>query len=280
MLNIGTHLSLSKGFLAMGKDALSIQANTFQCFLRNPRGAKAKELNVADITALKDFLEEHRFAPIVAHAPYTLNACSSAERVRELAKEMFAGDLAVLGHLPGNYYNFHPGSHLGQGEEAAAVLIADMLNKVLTPGQSTVVLLETMCGKGSEVGKTFEELRSILDRIELSDKMGVCIDTCHISDAGYDIIGNFEEVLREFDEIIGLKRLKAVHVNDSLNPPGSRKDRHAKIGEGTIGLPALSRIISHPKLKDLPFILETPNDLSGHKKEIELLRDSYIENTV
>lgn len=275
MLNIGTHLSLSKGFLAMGKDALTIQANTFQCFLRNPRGARAKELDIGDINALKEFLSVHHFAPVVAHAPYTMNACSTTKRVRELAAEMFSGDLKVLEYLPGNYYNFHPGSHLGQGPADAAVLIADMLNAVMTPEQSTVVLLETMSGKGTEVGRTFEELQSIIEKVELSGKLGVCIDTCHVSDAGYDIIGNLDGVLEEFDAVIGLSRLKAVHINDSLNPPGSRKDRHANIGQGLIGLSALSGVINHPKLKDLPFILETPADLEEHKAEIELLKANY-----
>ncbi|MBO5198762.1 MAG: deoxyribonuclease IV [Lachnospiraceae bacterium] len=272
MQYIGTHLSLAKGFLAMGKDALSIQANTFQCFLRNPRGAKAKELNIADITALNQFMKEHSFAPIVAHAPYTMNPCSTADRVRELAYEMFEGDLACLEYLPGNYYNFHPGSHLGQGAHKACIMIADLLNRVLKPEQSTIVLLETMSGKGSEVGGSLEELRMIIDRVELSDKLGVCLDTCHVSDAGYDIINDPDGVLNEFDTIIGLNRLHAIHLNDSLNPPGSRKDRHACIGEGTIGLEALLRILNHPQLAHLPFLLETPNDLKGHGEEISLLK--------
>ena len=272
MLHIGCHLSVAGGFLAMGKLASSIGADTFQCFLRNPRGASAKTPDWEDISALNTYLKQNRFAPFIAHAPYTMNACSSSARVRELAYEMLTGDLAVMEQLPGNYYNFHPGSHLGQGTRTAEILIADLLNRCLTPGQSTIVLLETMSGKGTEVGRSFEELARILERLELPDKAGICIDTCHLSDAGYDVRHDLNGILEEFDCVIGLSRLLAVHINDSLNPPGSRKDRHARIGEGSIGLPALVNVLTHPALRGLPFILETPNDTAGHKREIALLR--------
>ena len=273
MLHIGCHLSSSKGFAAMGRQALELGADTFQFFTRNPRGSRAKDLDAADAAALVQLMEEHRFAPIVAHAPYTLNLCGAEERNRAFARETMADDLRRLEHVPGQYYNFHPGSHVGQGMEAGIRLIAQGLNAILTPDLHTTVLLETMAGKGSEVGGRFEELRAILDRVELSDKMGVCLDTCHVSDGGYDIIRDLDGVLAEFDRILGLDRLKAVHLNDSRNPPGSRKDRHACIGQGEIGLEALTRVVRHPALRDLPFCLETPNELPGYRREIALMRE-------
>ena len=274
MLYIGCHLSSSKGFAAMGRQALELGANTFQFFTRNPRGSRAKDLDAADAAALVELMDTHDFGPIVAHAPYTLNLCGAEEKNRAFAQETMADDLRRLEHLPGQLYNFHPGSHVGQGIEAGIARIADGLNAILRPDQSTTVLLETMAGKGSEVGGRFEELRAILDRVALSDKMGVCLDTCHVSDAGHDIIHDLDGVLTEFDKIIGLSRLKAIHLNDSKNPPGSHKDRHACLGEGTIGLEALTRIVRHPALKDLPFCLETPNDLPGYAREIALIRES------
>lgn len=272
MLHIGCHLSSSRGFAVMGRQALELGADTFQFFTRNPRGSRAKDLDPADAAALAALMEEHRFAPVIAHAPYTLNLCGESERNREFARDTMADDLRRLEFLPGQYYNFHPGSHVGQGLEAGIDLIAQGLNAILTPEQHTTVLLETMAGKGSEVGGRFEELRAILDRVELSGKVGVCLDTCHVSDAGYDIIRDLDGVLAEFDRIIGLDRLKAVHLNDSKNPPGSRKDRHERIGEGEIGLEALARVVRHPVLRDLPFCLETPNELPGYEAEIALMR--------
>ena len=272
MLHIGCHLSSSKGFLAMGRQALALGADTFQFFTRNPRGSKAKELDPSDAAALMELLAEHRFAPIIAHAPYTLNLCGAEEKNRAFARDTMADDLSRLEHLPGQYYNFHPGSHVGQGTEMGIALIADALNAILRPDQTTTVLLETMAGKGSEVGGRFEELREILDRVELSGKMGVCLDTCHVSDAGYDISGDLDGVLTEFDRIIGLDRLKAIHLNDSKNPIGARKDRHERIGFGCIGLEALTRVVRHPALRDLPFCLETPNELPGYAGESALLR--------
>ena len=272
MLHIGCHLSSSKGFLAMGRQALALGADTFQFFTRNPRGSKAKELDPSDAAALMELLAEHRFAPIIAHAPYTLNLCGAEEKNRAFARDTMADDLVRLEHLPGQYYNFHPGSHVGQGTETGIALIADALNAILRPDQTTTVLMETMAGKGSEVGGRFEELREILDRVELSGKMGVCLDTCHVSDAGYDISGDLDGVLTEFDRIIGLDRLKAIHLNDSKNPIGARKDRHERIGFGCIGLEALTRVVRHPALRDLPFCLETPNELPGYAGEIALLR--------
>ena len=272
MLHIGCHLSSSRGFAAMGRQALELGADTFQFFTRNPRGSRAKDLDPADAAALAALLREHQFAPIVAHAPYTLNLCGAEEKNRTFARETMADDLARLEHVPGQYYNFHPGSHVGQGIEAGIAYIAEGLNAILRPEQSTVVLLETMAGKGSEVGGRFEELREILDRVSLSEKMGVCLDTCHVSDAGYDIIGDLDGVLTEFDRCVGLHRLKAVHLNDSKNPTGARKDRHACIGDGCIGLEALTRVVRHPALRDLPFCLETPNDLPGYAREIALMR--------
>ena len=273
MLHIGCHLSSSKGFAAMGRQALELGADTFQFFTRNPRGSRAKELDPADAAALAELLREHRFAPIIAHAPYTLNLCGAEEKNRLFARETMADDLRRMEHIPGQYYNFHPGSHVGQGAETGIALIAEGLNAILRPEQSTTVLLETMAGKGSEVGGRFEELREILDRVELNDKMGICLDTCHVSDGGYDIIRDLDGVLTEFDRVIGLHRLKAIHLNDSLNPTGVRKDRHARIGEGCIGLEALSRIVTHPALRDLPFCLETPNELPGYAREIALMRE-------
>lgn len=272
MLHIGCHLSSSRGFAAMGRQALELGADTFQFFTRNPRGSRAKDLDTADAAALVELMKTHRFAPIIAHAPYTLNLCGEKEENRRFARETMADDLRRLEHIPGQYYNFHPGSHVGQGIEAGVDLIARGLNAILTPEQHTTVLLETMAGKGSEVGGRFEELRAILDRVELPDKMGVCLDTCHVSDAGYDIIHDLDGVLAEFDRCIGLDRLKAVHLNDSKNPPGSRRDRHACIGQGEIGLEALARVVRHPALRDLPFCLETPNELPGYKAEIALMR--------
>ena len=272
MLHIGCHLSSSKGFLAMGRQAWKLGADTFQFFTRNPRGSKAKELDSADAAALMALLAERNFAPIIAHAPYTLNLCSAEEKNRTFAREIMADDLRRMEYLPGQLYNFHPGSHVGQGTETGIAYIADALNAILTPEQSTTVLLETMSGKGSEVGGRFEELREILDRVELSDCMGVCLDTCHVSDAGYALAEDLDGVLMEFDRVIGLNRLKAIHLNDSLNPCGAHKDRHARIGEGCIGLEALRRVVNHPALKDLPFCLETPNELPGYAAEIALMR--------
>ena len=272
MLTIGCHLSSSKGFLAMGKEAVKIGADTFQFFSRNPRGTKAKKLDQEDIGRFLSFAEEHQINRILAHAPYTLNACSADEGLRELARDTMKDDLDRMEYIPGNCYNFHPGSHTGQGAETGIRYISHMLNQILRPDQKTTVLLETMSGKGSEVGRTFEELREILNQVELNECMGVCLDTCHVWDAGYDIAGDLEGVLNEFDRIIGLSRLKAIHLNDSLNPLGSHKDRHAAIGEGMIGFDALKRVVEHPSLKNLHFYLETPNDLPGYAKEIAMMR--------
>ena len=271
-MHIGCHLSSSKGFAAMGRQALELGADTFQFFTRNPRGSRAKDLDEADAAALTALMAEHRFAPVVAHAPYTLNLCGAREENRAFALETMADDLRRLEHLPGQLYNFHPGSHVGQGEETGTALIAAGLNVLLRPDQSTTVLLETMSGKGSEVGGSFESLRAILDRVELGEKVGICLDTCHVWDAGYDIAADLDGVLAEFDRLLGLDRLRAIHLNDSKNPLGSRKDRHACIGEGCIGLEALVRVVRHPALRDLPFCLETPNDLAGYAREIALLR--------
>ncbi|MGN0462326.1 MAG: deoxyribonuclease IV [Ruminococcus sp.] len=275
MLNIGAHLSISKGFLACGKEAVSIGANTFQFFTRNPRGGKAKEIDKKDTDALIEYMKEHNFSKILAHAPYTLNPCSGTEKTREFALETMKDDLRRMEYLPNNLYNFHPGSHVGQGAEKGIELITKQLNTVLFPEMTTTVLLETMAGKGSEVGKTFEELRSIIDGVDLKEKLGVCLDTCHVFDGGYDIKENLEEVLEEFDKIIGIKRLKAIHLNDSKNYLGCHKDRHEKIGKGAIGLEAMVKIINHKDLKDLPFFLETPNDIDGYAEEIKLLRENY-----
>lgn len=275
MLYIGNHTSSSGGYLAMGERILKENGNTFAFFTRNPRGGRAKEIREEDAAAYRELAAEHGFGKIVAHAPYTLNACAAREELREFAGNTMRDDLLRMEYTPGNYYNFHPGSHVGQGAETGIRLIAELLNQVLTPEQSTVVLLETMSGKGSEVGRNFEELRRILDQVELKEKMGVCLDTCHVWDGGYDIAGDLDGVLEEFDRVIGLDRLKAVHLNDSLNERGSRKDRHARIGEGRIGAEALVRVIRHPRLEGLPFILETPNDEAGWAKEIAFLREQY-----
>lgn len=275
MFYIGCHLSASDGFLAMGKTALSIGANTFQFFTRNPRGSKAKAIDPADVAAFLTLAAENGFGTLVAHAPYTINPCSKDERTREFARMTLADDLKRMEHIPGNVYNFHPGSHTGQGMEAGIGQIAETLNAILTPDIRTTVLLETMSGKGSEVGSRFEELREIIDRVELSDKLGVCLDTCHVSDAGYDIADDPDGVLAEFDRVIGLDRLRAIHVNDSLNPVGSHKDRHARIGEGCLGAEALGRVVRHPALQGLPFVLETPNELPGYAREIALLKELH-----
>lgn len=277
MLTIGCHLSASEGFLAMGKTALSIGANTFQFFTRNPRGSKAKAIDPDDAAAFLALAQANGFGRLVAHAPYTINPCSKTERTREFARMTLADDLKRMEYLPGNYYNFHPGSHTEQGMEVGISQIAETLNAILKPEQHTTVLLETMSGKGSEVGGRFEELREILDRVALNTQMGVCMDTCHISDAGYDIAGDIDGVLTEFDRVIGLERLKAVHINDSMNPLGAHKDRHARIGEGYLGEAAFGRIINHPALRYLPFILETPNDLAGYAREIERLKELRAE---
>lgn len=276
MLNIGCHLSVSKGYLHMGKEALAIGANTFQFFSRNPRGSKAKKIEEKDVAALRGLLQENSFATLLAHAPYTLNACAANQHLREFAATVMTEDLANLEYLPGNFYNFHPGSHVGQGAEVGIDYIAQMLNNILRPEQNTRVLLETMAGKGSEVGRSFEELREILDKVELGDKMGVCLDTCHVFDAGYDIVNDLDGVLEQFDQVIGLNKLHAIHLNDSLNPRESHKDRHACIGAGNIGLEAIVRIINHPQLRKLPFYLETPNELPGYAEEIKLLREAYL----
>jgi len=272
ILHIGCHLSSSKGFYAMGKDALKINADTFQFFTRNPRGSKAKEINPDDAKKLRILIEENHFSSIVAHAPYTLNPCSSTERTRIFAEEIMADDLNRMEYLPHQYYNFHPGSHTGQGVEAGIFQTAKMLNKIMKPEQTTMVLLETMAGKGTEIGSHFEELAEIISQTKLKEKIGICLDTCHIFDGGYDIVNHLDEVINDFDRIIGLNKLKAIHLNDSMNTLGSHKDRHACIGKGNIGIDAIKRIIHHPKLSHLPFILETPNDLKGHGNEIELLR--------
>ena len=277
MLNIGCHLSTTKGFENMGKEAISIGANTFQFFTRNPRGGKAKDIDPKDIEALLNIMKENNFSKILAHAPYTLNACSADERTREFALEMMEDDLKRMEFLPNNLYNFHPGSHVKQGVDVGINYIVDMLNKVIKPEQTTKVLLETMAGKGTEVGRSFEEIAEIISRVELKGHIGVCLDTCHVYDAGYDIVNDLDNVLDEFDRIIGLDRLHAIHLNDSKNPFKSHKDRHEKIGEGHLGLEAITKIINHPKLCHLPFFLETPNELDGYAKEIELLRGVYTK---
>ena len=278
MLIIGCHLSSSKGFLSMGKTAVDIGANTFQFFTRNPRGGTAKPLDLEDVAAYLDFAKEHHLFPILAHAPYTLNCCAADPGLRDFARRTMADDLERLEHIPGSLYNFHPGSHVKQGAETGIALIAETLNQVLRPYQATTVLLETMAGKGSEVGRSFEELRAILDRVELGDQMGICLDTCHVFDGGYDIVSNLDGVLEEFDRILGLGRLRAIHLNDSKNPFGSHKDRHEQIGQGSIGLEAFGQIINHPALRHLPFYLETPQeDVWGYGREITLLRSLFQE---
>lgn len=277
MLKIGCHLSVSKGFYEMGKDAVSINANTIQFFTRNPRGGAAKEIDEEDVKKFHELAKEHKIETLLAHAPYTLNACAATENIRTFAKNTMEDDLKRMEYFPGNYYNFHPGSHVGQGVEQGIDYIVEMLNEIIKPEQSTKVLLETMAGKGSEIGRNFEEIKQIMDRVNLKDHIGVCLDTCHIFDGGYDIVNRLDEVVEEFDKIIGLGNLYAIHLNDSMNTLGSHKDRHAKIGEGNIGLEAITKIINHPKLRNLPFFLETPNELEGYGKEIKLLRENYKE---
>lgn len=272
MPTFGCHLSSSAGFLAMGNTALALGADTFQFFTRNPRGGRAKALDPEDAAALAALMRAHCFGPVIAHAPYTINPCSAEPRTREFARETMADDLLRLEVLPGNYYNFHPGSHVGQGTEAGIALIAETLNAILTPDGRTTVLLETMAGKGTEIGGRFEELREILDRVDAGARMGVCLDTCHVYDAGYDIAGDLDGVLTEFDRVIGLSRLRALHLNDSKNLFGSHKDRHEKLGQGSLGAEAFRRIVRHPALHGLPMVLETPNDLPGYAAEIAFLR--------
>ncbi len=274
-LYIGNHTTSSKGYTRMARQMIANGGNTFAFFTRNPRGGRAKEIDPEDVRKFLELTEEYKFGKIVAHAPYTLNACAAKENIREFARETMADDLKRMEWTPGNYYNFHPGSHVGQGAEAGVRMIAEMLNEVLTEEQTTTVLLETMSGKGTEMGRNFEELRQILDLVEKKDKMGICLDTCHVWDGGYDIVNNLDGVLEEFDRIIGLEKLKAIHLNDSLNDLGSHKDRHARIGEGRIGLEALVRVIRYPRLEGIPFILETPNDDEGWAAEIRTLREAY-----
>ena len=275
MFKIGCHLSSSKGYTAMGKEAVKIGANTFQFFTRNPRGGAAKPLDEKDVEAYVQFAKEHELGTILAHAPYTLNAAAAKEDLREFAFQVMKDDLYRLSFIPGSMYNFHPGSHVKQGAEVGVQLIADHLNKVLEYNVNTTVLLETMAGKGSEVGRSFEEIQAVIEKTERKEMLGVCFDTCHVYDAGYDIVGNLEGVLKEFDQVIGLDRLKAIHLNDSKNPFASHKDRHEKIGEGSIGLEATEQIINHPILRELPFYLETPNELEGYEREIALLKSLY-----
>ncbi len=272
MLRIGCHLSSSKGFLHMGKEAVKIGANTFQFFTRNPRGSKAKEIDEKDIQNFLEYAKIHDITQILAHAPYTLNPCSKDEHIREFAQMTMEDDLKRMEYLPGNCYNFHPGSHVGQGSEEGIRMIAHTLNQILKEEQHTTVLLETMAGKGTEVGRSFEEIRQILDLVDLKDHMGVCLDTCHVYDAGYDIVQNMDQVVEELDSVIGIEKLKAIHVNDSKNPFNSHKDRHEKIGEGSLGKETFYQLVNHPKLKGVPMYLETPNELNGYAEEIQLLR--------
>ena len=272
MLTIGCHLSSSRGYLAMGKEAVKINANTFQFFTRNPRGGKAKDIDPEDVTAFLAFAREHGISRILAHAPYTLNACSADEKIRDFARRTMADDLLRMEYTPGNCYNFHPGSHVGQGSDEGIRLITETINKAAKKEYSTTILLETMAGKGTEIGRNFEELKKIIDGVEEGIKIGVCMDTCHIFDGGYDIVNNLEGVLAEFDKIIGLEYLKALHLNDSMNPMGSHKDRHQKIGEGYIGIKTFENIVNNKFLKELPMCLETPNDIDGYRKEIDILR--------
>ncbi|MBS6444182.1 MAG: deoxyribonuclease IV [Ruminococcus sp.] len=274
MIYLGCHLSVSGGFEKMGKDALKLGADTLQFFTRNPRGANAKKIDENDTKAFVNLMQQNNFGKIIAHAPYTLNPCSADENTRNFALKIFKDDLSRMEYIPNNYYNFHPGSHTGQGVDIGINQIADMLNKSLTENQSTIVLLETMAGKGTEIGRSFQELQAIIDKVELKNKIGVCLDTCHIFDAGYDIVNNLDGVLKEFNSVIGLDRLKAIHLNDSKNAMGSHKDRHETIGNGNIGLSAMFKIVNHPLLQGLPFCLETPNDADGYKKEIQMLREN------
>jgi len=277
MLNIGNHVSSSKGYLAMGKEITSINGNVFAFFTRNPRGGKAKDINESDVKKFLEYKKEHNIGTLVAHAPYTLNPCAAKPELREFAHDVMADDLVRMEYTPGNLYNFHPGSHVQQGAEVAIGLISELLNNVLKKEQSTTVLLETMSGKGTEVGRSFQELKAIIDRVDLKEQLGVCLDTCHVYSAGYDIVNDLDGVLKEFDRVIGIDRLRAIHLNDSMTPFGSNKDRHEKIGGGTIGLEAFVRIINHPQLRNLPFILETPNDNVGYANEIAILRKAYKE---
>ena len=273
MLYIGNHTSSSKGYAAMGRQIVKNGGNTFAFFTRNPREGNAKAIDPADVAKFQEIAREHEFGKIVAHAPYTLNACAAKENLRDFARNTFSDDLKRMEATPGNYYNFHPGSHVGQGIEVGIQKIAEVLNAVLTEEQTTTVLLETMAGKGSEVGSHFQELRAIMDLVEKRDKLGICLDTCHVWDGGYDIVNDLDGVLNEFDHVIGLDRLKAVHFNDSMNDCGSHKDRHAKIGEGKIGAEAMRRVALHPLLEGRPFILETPNDDEGYRREIQMVRE-------
>lgn len=275
MLYIGNHTTSSKGYKKMAQQMIKNGGNTFAFFTRNPRGGNAKAIDVKDVEEFLQLAGAHGFGKIVAHAPYTMNCCAAKEDLRDFARNTMADDLKRMEYTPGNYYNFHPGSHVGQGAETGIQKIAEILNDVLTEEQTTTVLLETMAGKGSEVGRNFQEIRSILDLVEKDHKMGVCLDTCHVWDGGYDIVHDLDGVLKEFDQVIGLSRLKAIHLNDSLNGMGSHKDRHAKIGEGEIGLEALVRVIRHPALAEIPFILETPNDDAGWTREIAVLREAF-----
>lgn len=275
MLNIGCHLPISKGFYEMGKQAVSINANTIQFFTRNPRGGAAKPIDEEDVKKFKKLMNENEIKTLLAHAPYTLNACAAREEIREFAKNTMEDDLKRMENFPDNFYNFHPGSHVGQGIDIGKKYIIDLLNEIINPEQTTKILLETMAGKGSEIGRTFEEIQSIIEGVYQKDHIGVCLDTCHIFDGGYDIVNNLDGVIEKFDEIIGLEKLYAIHLNDSMNTLGSHKDRHAKIGEGNIGLEAIIKIINHPKLRNLPFFLETPNELEGYAKEIKILRENY-----
>lgn len=276
MINIGCHLSSSGGFLAMGKHATELGADTFAFFTRNPRGGSAKEIDPKDAEALVAYMAEHNFGKLVAHAPYTMNVCAAKPDIKEFSRNMLKEDILRMEYVPGNYYNFHPGSHVGQGPEEAIPMIADALNNALYEEQTTIVLLETMAGKGSEVGRNFEEIKAIIDRVELKDKIGVCFDTCHTWDGGYDVVGNIDAVLDEFDKVIGLDKLYALHLNDSKNPMDSHKDRHEKIGDGLIGEDGIRRVITHPLLQGKPFILETPNEDEGYKKEIALIRSWMV----
>lgn len=277
MLYIGCHLSASKGYLWMGRHALALGANTFAFFTRNPRGGAAKPISQADVDAFNQLYHANGFGKLVAHAPYTMNLCSSDPSIREFGKRMLADDMERMEYTPHQYYNFHPGSHTGQGTETGIEQIAAALNEVLKPEQTTTVLLEGMAGKGSEIGSRFEELRAIIDRVELKEKMGVCLDTCHLWEAGFDVVNDFDYVLEKFDRIVGLDRLKAMHLNDSKNPMAARKDRHEVIGGGHIGTEALVSITNHPALKGLPFILETPNEDDGYAAEIALFRSRFAD---
>lgn len=275
VLKIGCHLSSSDGYMAMGEQIIEMGGNTFQFFTRNPRGGKAKPIDIDDMKKFNDFARDHGIDFIIAHAPYTMNLCSADEGIRKFAFDLFKDDLERLQYIDKVYYNFHPGSHVNQGVEVGTKHIVEALNKLIKPNYKTTILLETMAGKGSEIGRNFEEIKTIIDQVELNDHLGVCLDTCHVNDGGYDIVNHLDDVLKEFDRVIGLNRLKAIHLNDSMNQIGSHKDRHQKIGQGTLGIEAIVRIINHPLLRDLPFILETPNDIEGYVKEITLLRGYY-----